>query len=166
MIRVVLAVVVSVALIGIALPVVDTARVDHSDARARAEAGRLAAAIDAFTRQADPVRNASRSAVQIHTIRLPARSWGDSGVEWFRVLPGDPGQIEWRVADGTPHRIRLPAAVTTTPHLPAAPAGTTVISKSVGDPLVLGSGDHRVRLRYVLVGNASVVVVDRPRINV
>lgn len=179
MIRVVLAVLLSVALLGIALPVVDTARVDHSDARARAEASRLAATMDAFTRQADPVRNVTASAVRMHPVRLPARSWGDSGVESFRIVPGTPGQVAWRVADGTTHRVRLPVAVATTPHLPAAsptrsgapPAGGAASTaqptrgRVAGEPLVLGAGRHRVRLRFVRVGNASVVVVDRPRIN-
>lgn len=152
MIRVVLAVLVGAALLAVALPAVDAAGADHSDALARHEAGRLATTLDAFTRHADPVQNASASARRVLTLRLPRASWGDAGVARFRVVAGDPGAVCWRVRDGPTGRLYLPVAVVTRDPAPSA----------APDALSLGAGRVRLRLRYVLHQGRPVVVVDRP----
>jgi len=133
--RVVLAVALTAVLLATALPAVDRARVDHSDAALREEAERLADGIDALAAHSD----AGAGARWVVTLRLPDRSWGHSGTARFAVRNGT---VRFRAEEGRSGVVRFG------PRL-------------VDGPVLRGAGRHRLAVRLVERRGRPAVVVRR-----
>lgn len=108
-IRTAVTVALAAALLAASLPAVERARVVHSDARVAGEAERLERAATALAAENDAVTDGGPVARTHVTIRLPERSWGDSGVVEFRVPHRDrEPDIRWQVEGGEPRRRHVP----------------------------------------------------------
>ncbi|WP_254543351.1 DUF7311 family protein [Halomarina pelagica] len=141
MLRVVLAVLLAVALVGASLPAVERARVASSDAAVEREATALATAVERACADSDPVTPGGPGARRVVTLALPARSWGHAGVERVRVTPRG---VRWRVRGGARHRLRFDG--------PAA----------LDRPIELrGAGRHRLRVACERRAGRAVAVVRR-----
>lgn len=147
MIRVVLAVVLTTALLGVSLPAIDDARRDHTETTVRTELQRLERAATNLLDMDDPTDDGARRVV---TIKLPARSWTDVGIACVAVGPartGSGGRLTWAVEGGT-RRVR---------RLPRIPIRT-----ADGDALTINaSGRHRLVLSLDGVRRDPVVTVRR-----
>ena len=144
MIRVVLAVAVGAALLGAAVPAVETVRVSHADARVAGTLDRVEAAARTLAERNDAVR-APGGARRVLTLHLPRGTWGTSGVDHFAVRPhplGNRTVVRWRVDGGETTERRLDA----------------VAIEPTGDGFTRREGG-RLRVRLVLVdrGNHRVV---------
>lgn len=160
MLRVVVAVALSVALLAVSLPALETARRDHSHQRVGAELDRLATAIrDVHAREA-AVRDESASTRRVVTLRLPARAWTDAGIDFVAIggTPDRPPTSEreaptfvWQVSGGQREKRELRAI-----HV-------EVRTQRNGDgPLVVREpGTHRLAVSLVAHANRTVVVVRR-----
>lgn len=127
--RIVLAALLAAAVVGTALPVVETARVDHTAAAVDREADRLDRAALALVRTGEPTaRGDARRTV---TLRLPVRSWGHAGVGAVELADG---RLRWRTPGGRWRERRL-----------AAPLVVPV-------PIATAGSDRRLRVRLALVG--------------
>lgn len=71
MIRVVLAMLLSAAILGVALPAADTARSQRAATLAADEANEFTTAVDRFARRNDPVPVGSPGATRLTTVRVP-----------------------------------------------------------------------------------------------
>ncbi|MWG35430.1 DUF7311 family protein [Halomarina oriensis] len=125
--RVVLAVVVSVALLAVSVPAVEEARTDRTAASLDAATDHLRTA-GARLRATSDVTAVGPAARTVVSLDLPTRGWGARAGS-LRV---DDGELAWRVGDGPWHVERAP-------HL-AVPDGPLVVSGSAR--LVF---THRVR---------------------
>lgn len=85
MIRVVLVVALSVALLGVALPAIDDARTDRTATRLDATAERLDRAATDLVAREDPVRSDAAGARRIVSVRFRARSPSDAGVDYLSI---------------------------------------------------------------------------------
>lgn len=159
MLRVVVAIVLAVALLSVSLPALDTARHDHSEQRVHATLARLTAAIaDVHAREA-AVREGAAGAQRIVTVRLPARTWADAGIEYLAIgaHPDHPGVDEanestfvWQVTGNQPQERR----VTSVP--------VEADTESDENPLVIQEpGVHRLVVTLSERRNRTVVVVKR-----
>jgi len=104
MLRVVVAVALAVALLGVAMPVVETARVEHADARVGAELDELIATATLLEERNDPAPPGVDGARRTVVLSFPGPSWATASVDSL-VVPGPadqqpPGTITWRVAGG------------------------------------------------------------------
>lgn len=120
MIRVVLAVAVAAALLGLAMPAAEDAGRTHSDARVAAELDRIERAARTLRARSGTAAH-GQTARRTLTVTLPARTWAHPGLETLSV-PGPDGnrRAVWRVDGGTTQRRRLP------PWLVGPPGGFTV----------------------------------------
>lgn len=146
MFRLVLAVVLAAALLGVSLPVVDTARVSHAEANTETAIQRLDTAATTLANENDAVAPRREGARRQHVLRLPQRSWGSAGIDALRFPPpGTDRPPTWRVTGGnwTPIDASVP--------LVGPPDGLTLES----------GGRHRLTLRYRRSGDRAVVVVTR-----
>lgn len=145
MLRTTLAVVLAAALLGLALPVVDGARVGHADSQVRTELDRLETAAVDLRATSDPVAPGRPGARVTRSLRIPGATWGSAGVERVAIPARTNGSVRWRVAGGGAH------ARATTPPLVAPPNG-----------LVLEEpGRHRLALSLQRREGRVVVVVSR-----
>jgi hypothetical protein len=159
---VVVAVVLTAALLAVSLPALDSTRRDHTDAAVEAEVERLEAAIRDVDAREQAVRAGSPGARRVLTIRLPVRSWTDAGVA--RLAIGGPPEstpsdgatgrarpdVVWQVAGGREHRRRFDG-------VRVAGRGTDGTG-----PLVLAEpGAHRLALSVADRDGRRVVVVRR-----
>jgi len=146
MLRVVLAVLLAATLLGIALPVVDSARVAHADSQVRTELDHLDTAATTLRTESDPTDPHIAGASVERTVVLPGATWGTAGIEWVRIpARANHTGIRWRVAGGTTRRVRPDVAVL------APPDGLTL-----REP-----GRHRLRLTLEARDGRAVVVVSR-----
>jgi hypothetical protein len=145
MLRTALAVAVAAALLGLALPVVDDARVGHADSQVRTELGQIESAAADLRTTSDPVGPGAPGGRVTHSLRLPGATWGTAGVERVRVPAHPNGSVRWQVAGGRTKTI------TPTPPLVAPPDGLVL-----RDP-----GRHRLTLRLRRYDGTVVVVVSR-----
>lgn len=109
-VRTVLAVVLAAALVGASLPAIDDARRDHADAAVRDDIDRFERAANGLLATDDPV-DVQRGARRVVTLRLPARSWRDVGVEAVAFESAEDGRgarVTWRLRGGLRHVRRLP----------------------------------------------------------
>lgn len=156
MIRPVLAVVVATALLGTAMPVLDTVRSDVTETRLAAQGDRLdhtAAELAADSTAVAPDDPAARRTL---TLTVPGRSLATARADVVAigcpraVLTDDSSPIDcsaaliYRVAGGTPVVQRVGADLET-------PSG----------PIRLPSGEHRIVLRYVERDSGPVVQATR-----
>lgn len=145
MLRVVLAVLLAAALLGVALPVVDSARVTHADGQVRTELDHLETAARDLSEESDPVGPAGSGARVERSILLPEASWGRAGVERLTIPGSADTPVRWRVDGGETH------TAWPSPPLVAPPDG-----------LVLRDGGrHRLRLALERRDGQQVVVVSR-----
>jgi hypothetical protein len=145
MLRTVLAVLLATALLGLALPVVDDARVSHADSQVQSQLDSLDTATEALYAESDPAVPGAPGARIERTLVLPTESWGTARLERLRIPAQTDGRIRWRVAGGTTQTTR------STPPLVAPPDG-----------LVLrDGGPHRLTLSLERRGGDAVVVVSR-----
>lgn len=94
MIRVVLAVLLSAAILGVVLPAADTARSQRAATLAADEANEFTVAVDRFVRRNDPVPVGSPGATRLVTVRMPAAT----------TLRIRDGHVAWTHGDRT-HRV-------------------------------------------------------------
>lgn len=150
MLRVVLAVLTAAALLAVATPAVQSARVDHANAQIAAELDEIERAGRLLSDRNEPAPgDGVPGALRVVTISLPDRTWGQAETEYLRLqsptgsgesTPGAVGGAVWRVAGGTVHRRVLLSG-----DLVGPPGG-----------LELGPGRHRLRLRLRADGRIRV----------
>jgi|GEM_PF-366435 len=143
MIRAVLAVVLTTALLGASLPAIDEARLEHTETTVGTELRALERAATDLLATDDPTEDGARRVVEI---RLPARSWSDAGVDAVTIgqsRTAGGGRLTW-TATGGRQRVR---------HLPEVPLRT-----GDGTPLTL-EGAERHRLVLSLDGNRTAPIV-------
>lgn len=142
MIRVVLAVVLTTALLGVSLPAIDEARQDHTETVVRTELQRVERTAERLVNTDDPAEDGARRVVTLH---LPARSWSGVGVDSVALAGernGSAGRVTWTVAGGTRHVRHV----------------TDFTLRTDDGPLTLGSaGSHR--LVFTLDGTDTDPVV-------
>lgn len=145
MIRVVLAVCLTVALLGVSLPVVDDARQERTAARMDRTVDRLAVAA-ATLRSDDPTRSPALAPRRTVDLWLPDESWGAVAVERLRLTGASstaPATVSVTLPGQRPTTVRVDAPL-------ATPAG----------PLVLREpGEHRLVFRLLRRGGGVVVLV-------
>lgn len=151
MIRVVLAAVLSVAVLGAALPAVEDARADRTATALGTDVERLSAAGTALAYGSDATRDPSVAPTRAVAFSLPAPTWTSAGVDFVAVGgspagPGDRPVVRYRV-DGreTARRLSLPVPL-----------------RTPGGPVVLrGRGDRWVTLSLRTGDDGPVLVVAR-----
>lgn len=117
MIRAVLAVLVTTALLAASLPAVDAARRDHTDAVVREQIDGVVRAARTLAATNDPV--AGPGARRVVAVHLPARSWVHAGVHALRIAGGtngSGGRFRWRPTDGHQRTRRVPGLRLRTHH--------------------------------------------------
>lgn len=156
MIRVVVVVALTTALVAASLPAVADARADRTDAELRTAGERVRRAAAALWTHEDATRPGVGGARRVVSVRLPRASWSTARVGWFAVGGGplpeagaagggsrNRSLVAYRVRGGTTRRLRLPGASVRTPD---------------GPVVLREAGVHRVRLRLVRHGGRAVVV--------
>ena len=151
MIRVLLALVLTVALAGVAFQAIERGRTDRTATRLDAAADRLRRAAALLVARDDPTAAGVPGARRVVGIDLPGRSLAAAPVAAFAVNGTDGtaepgGWIRYRVRGGRPTRVRVPADLRT-------PDGPVVLR---------GGGRRRLRLRLV-ADDGPAVVVERGR---
>lgn len=145
--RVVLSVLLSTALVGVSLPAIDQAGVESSDARVQAELGHLRTAIQTLPQKTDPVHSEAMATHQTITLTLPEKTWTSAPVEYVVIEPtATGGRLRWKVEDGHEHTIFLQKASIQTPGNSTEMQLTT-------------PGTHRLSLTLVEQRGSPVVVV-------
>lgn len=110
MLRIVLAVVLATALLGVSQPVIEDARRDHTETAIRTEIQRVERAATDLLDEDDPT--SGDGARRVVTITLPAESWTDAGigvVTFKRSRDGQGGRVTWALDHGPVHVRHLPA---------------------------------------------------------
>lgn len=112
MLRVVVAVVLALALLGAVLPVLDTLRVDTGHATVRAVVDRVGDAAVTLRARND-ARPGPGGARRLLSLSLPRRSWGSRGLAWLAVRPTNASatRVSWRIRGGGTRHRTLPAGV-------------------------------------------------------
>ncbi|MHB9288389.1 hypothetical protein ACKVMT_15270 [Halobacteriales archaeon Cl-PHB] len=146
MLRAVLAVAITAALLAVSLPTVDSARVDHAETLVAEELDRLETAAERLAAENDPTGPGQPAARRVLRLRLPAESWGSTGVDRLH-LPGDGSTVTWQVAGGGTHHRRI--------------ADGHLVGQAGGLRLG-GSGSQRIVLVFRERHGESVVVAARP----
>jgi hypothetical protein len=89
------------------MPAVDTARVDHADARVAAELEGLAATAERLRSRNDLAPPGTTGAHRTVTLHLPGPSWASAGLVSLRIPPAGADQatpehtvVSWRVEGG------------------------------------------------------------------
>ena len=156
MLRAVLAVVLSVAVVGVVAPALEDARVARGERQTEGELARVEAAV------AELARGENVGARRTLTLSLPTRSVTRAPVAYVAVggvsrgpKAADTGQTDVlvsRVAGGDAHVVRVPAELV-----------VVTDSRSPDDdrPLVARGGTVRLTLRLVRDGEEPVVEVER-----
>lgn len=141
MIRTVLAVVLTVALLAAAIPAVNEGREARTATHLDGVTERVERAARSLLAHDDPTPPDVAGARRVVDLRLPARSWTAAGAT-LRI-DGAADLIAYRVADGRPRRASLRGVDLRTP----------------GGPVVLrASGRHRLALSLVRDDGIGVVV--------
>ena len=143
MIRVVLVVLLLVAVAGVATAAVETARQDRTATRLEASVETVERAARLLVDRGDPTARGVPGARRVVSVRLPARTLANAGVESVSFR-GATDRVTYRVAGGRARRHALPVDLYT-------PDGPVVLR---------ASGRHRLWLG--LVGPPTGVRVERP----
>lgn len=146
MIRLVLAVALSAAILGVSLPAIDDARRDRTAARMDRTADRVSDAATSLLHD-DPVRNRSLAPGRTVRLALPGRSWTTSRVEsvWIDGRGTDrPAVVGYDLPGRRPvsHRLDVPV-------------------ETDGLLVMRGRGVHRLRLTFLVRQGRPVIVVRR-----
>jgi hypothetical protein len=152
MLRVVVAVTLAVALLGVSMPVVDTARVERADTRVATAVDRIDTAAAALLARNDPAPRGIDGPRRTLSVTLPRRSLGSAGLRSLSVpgpdgrSRGEPTRVAWRVSGGR-ERVRT--------------FRTRIVGPDGG--LHLGSGGrHRLVLRVIRVDGEPAVRLGHP----
>jgi len=116
MIRAVLAIVLTTALLGASLPAIDDARRDHTEATVRTELDQFEQAAARLLATDDPVTG--DGARRIVRLTVPAKRWSDAGVDSLTIdgwQNGLAGRITWTPTTGSQRVRRLPDVPLRTP---------------------------------------------------
>ena len=148
--RVAVTVALALALLAASLPAIESARVQHSEARIAAEIQHLDRAATTLAAENDAVEAGQPARARL-TLHLPSRSWGDSGVEQVRFPPAcATREVVWSARGGRRQSHRVSSVAL------AGAAGGLVIADGGRSRLVLELRRERGR---------RLVVVRRPRSN-
>jgi len=149
MLRVVVAVALATALLGVSMPAVQTARVDYAHGRMDTELDTLAATATRLQERNDPAPPDVDGARRSVTLHLPDGAWTTADLTYL-LIPGPSGDfprgtVRYRVADG-PNRTR------------------SIGASLVGPPggLRVDGGRHRLVLEYTRRAGEPVVLVRHP----
>ena len=151
MLRVVVAVTLAAALLGTSMPAVETARVEHADARVEGELAGLAATAERLLARNDPSPPGVPGARRTVTLHAPGPSWASASLDTLSIpgstTPGDDStRVSWRTVGGRE----------TTRTLSSPLVGH-------GDGLTIeGGGSRRLVLQVMRQNGDPVVVVRRP----
>lgn len=151
MIRVLLALVLTVALAGVAFQAIERGRVDRTATRLDAAADRLRRAASLLVARDDPTATGVPGARRVVRLDLPEGSLAAAPAASFAVngsdgAPEAGGWIRYRVRGARPTRVRVPVDLRT-------PDGPVVLG---------GGGRRRLVLRLVADGDPAVVVERGP----
>lgn len=149
MIRVVLALILTVALAGVAFQAIEHGRIDRTATRLDAAADRLVRAASLLVDRDDPTAADVPGARRVVRLDLPEQSLAAAPVASFAVNGSDGvaaagGWIRYRVRGARPTRVRVPVDLRT-------PDG----------PVVLGDGGRRRLVLRLVVDDGPAVVVER-----
>ncbi|MFB6281744.1 MAG: hypothetical protein ABEH40_06975 [Haloferacaceae archaeon] len=147
MIRVLLALILTVALAGVAFQAIERGRIDRTTTRLDDAADRLIRAASLLVARDDPTAAGVPGARRVVRIDLPERSLAAAPVASFAVNGSDGaaaagGWIRYRAEGARPTRVRAAADLRT-------PDGPVVLG---------GGGRRRLTLRLVADGGPAVVV--------
>lgn len=162
-VRYVLAVVLALAIVGTALPLIDDVRRSTARASADQSVERLRGAIRALVERSDPTV-APFAAGRSITITLPDRDVGTVGVDWIAIggIPDRVGPTEPNGSDVIAYSVAGEVH-----HVVLSDIELRVITRSQRQtdeiPLVIDASTT-LRLTYRLDGNLSVVVVRSERL--
>lgn len=149
MLRVVLAVALATALLGVSMPAVQTARVDYAHDRVDTELERLAATATRLEERNDPAPPDVTGARRSVTLHLPEGAWTSADLAYLRIPgPSDAlprGTVRYRVGDG-PNRTR--------------PIGVPLVGPPGG--LRVDGGRQRVVLEYTRRAGEPILLVRYP----
>ncbi|SFR37694.1 DUF7311 family protein [Halogeometricum limi] len=152
MIRVVLAAVLTTAVLGASLPAVEDARADRASTAVDADVERLSAAGSSLAHGSDPTRDPATAPTRTETVTLPPPTWSSAELAYVAVggSPNGPGNrsvVTYAVDDGpeTSRRLSLPLPIST-------PDGPVVLR---------GRGDRTVSLSLLTSVDGPVLVVGR-----
>lgn len=146
MIRVVVTVLLALAIVAAAMPVIDDEAADRSDASLRAEIESIDLAATALVRSEESVPGTvgARRAV---TVELPPSDIAAAGVDHLTISPAN-RSYRYRIDGRTPHTVQ----------------GRTPVYTLDGEPMVLqAAGTHELVLALVEVEAERRVVVARRR---
>lgn len=153
MIRVVLAAVLTTAVLAASLPAVEDARADRTATAIDASTERLSAAGSALAFESDPTRDPAVAPTRAVTFSLPPPTWTTAGVRFVAVGgppdgPGNRSVVTYAVGDGRPttRRLSVPLPLRT-------PDGPVVLR---------GRGDRSVTVSLRRTPAGPVLVVGRP----
>jgi hypothetical protein len=147
-IRVALAALLAVALLGAATPAVGDARVSATDRRLRGDLGRLGTVAETLETRHDAVRPAAGPARRTVRLAVPGRGWARApATVTVGAGPGN-DRLAWRVGDGAGGSIRVGVELRVRRD-----------GGSVGGGLRLGPGRYRLVLSLVRVDDRTVVTV-------
>ncbi|MDS0240648.1 MULTISPECIES: hypothetical protein [unclassified Haloferax] len=143
MIRVVLACLLAVAIAGVVFPAADAARTDATTVKIGSMADDIAHAATALAAAEDPTPAGVAGARRHVDLDVPSGSWRAAAVSELAVRGGD--------------GVELSASVATGPTVVRRVGGPRI--RVAGDRLVLGPGEHRLRLTLEADTGGSVVVL-------
>jgi len=115
-IRVVLAVLLTVALLAAVTPAIDEGRTARTAIHLDGVTDRIERAARSLRAQEDPTRPGVAGARRIVSFRLPSRSWTAVGARLW--IDGERDLIGYRLDGGRPHRTTLPGLDLRTPDGP------------------------------------------------
>jgi hypothetical protein len=151
-IRLLLAVAVTVALLAVVLPAVEDARAYRTATAIDADAERLSRAVDSLAYGDDPTPSTETAPRRIVRFSVPPRSWTAADVRYVAVggRPGTAGSrpvVAYAFSGGreTERRLPLPVPILT-------PGGPVVLREP---------GSHALSVSLVARGDGPVVVVRR-----
>ncbi|AHZ22182.1 hypothetical protein E6P09_06565 [Haloferax mediterranei ATCC 33500] len=143
MIRVVLTCLLAVAIAGVAFPAADAARADATTVKIGTMADELAHASATLATTEDPTPAGVAGAQRHIVLTVPSGSWRAAGVSRLSIRGGD--------------GVELTATTSSGPTVVRRVGGPRV--RVVGERLVLGPGQHRLKLTLASDTDGSVVVI-------
>lgn len=149
MIRPVLALAVSTALLGVALPAIDAGGTAHSEARVADELDRLESAARTLALRSEPAPRGA-PARRTLTLRLPERRWAHPGVARLSIPGPDGRRVTWQVGTGATHSREFDGPL-------VGPPGGLTIREGGRHDLVLLRREGRVVVRRLefITGDGS-----------
>lgn len=150
MLRVVVAVALAAALLGVSIPVIQEARLNHADARVATEIDGLVATAERLHERNDPAPPGVSGARRTVRLHLPGPSWSSARLDFLSVPEtsdrGEGGTVRWRVDGGREVRRGV----------------STPLVGPEGGLILRGGGSRTLVLELTRRGGEVVVLVRRP----